>query len=206
MLHPANERLEALVEGALDPAEQAVVESHVRSCPRCQTEIEEWRALFAAFSGLPVYEPAAGFANRVMAGVRIRVPWPARLAAFVSNLLPETTKGWALAAAILALPVLGMGGAFAWLLRQPWATPQGLLFLIETQTFALVQAGWAWLIDRLATSPLAGYATQLVAADIRGLGVVALVFSIMTLVSLWILWKNLIRTPSRKMNYVSYSF
>jgi anti-sigma factor RsiW len=206
MLHPGSERLEALIEGALDPAEQAVVESHVRTCHRCATEVEEWRALFAAFSALPLVEPRAGFADRVMAGVRIHVPWHVRAAAWLGSLLPQTTKGWALVAAFLALPVLATGGAAAWLIRQPWVDLQGLLFLLETRGLAATQNAWHWLVERFMTSPLVLTLLELAGSDPRGLGAIALAFSLLTLASIWVLWNYLVRTPSRKMTYVSYSF
>jgi anti-sigma factor RsiW len=204
MMHPAPERLEALVEGSLDPADQAVVESHVGACPRCEGEVEELRSLFAAFAALPQHEPAPGFAERVMAGVRVHTPWPARIAAFVERLFPKTTRGWALASAFLALPLLALGGAVAWVLQQPWATAQGLWLVAETRGTAAAQAAWLWAAERALASPLAVTVGELArAADVRGVGLVALAFGLVMSVSIWILWVNVVRTPSRKITYAS---
>src|SRR5690606_15160866 len=106
MLHPTPERLESYVEGALDDAERAVIESHLVTCARCQAEADEWKAVFAALSSLPRFAPSPGFADRVMAGVQVRQPWTVRVMDLLRRLVPSGTTGWLLATALLALPVV----------------------------------------------------------------------------------------------------
>lgn len=210
MLHPSIERLESYVEGSLDAGELAVLESHVLSCPRCQTEVEEWRALFAALSSLPAVAPAAGFADRVMAQVRVARPWPARVAALLGRFLPSTTRGWVLAAAFLVTPAAGVMGGLAWLLAQPWVTAQGLLVFLSDR----VLTGTGWLYTQVSGTIMASDAVQSVAAALRtfiataglaGLGTAAAVMGTLFVVSSWILYRNLFGTSSRDTHYVSLS-
>ncbi|MFW6079469.1 MAG: anti-sigma factor family protein, partial [Gemmatimonadota bacterium] len=126
MMHPEPERLEAYVEGSLPEAERAVVDSHVMTCARCQTATEEWRTLFAELARLPRPAPEPGFADRVLADVHIRRPLAARAAERLGWFVPESTRGWAVAAALIALPVLAGVGAVAWLLSRPWLSAEGL--------------------------------------------------------------------------------
>ena len=99
ILHPPPDRLQAYVEGSLDEADRAVLDSHLLVCPNCHGEIEQWRTLFATLATLPQFSPALGFVERVMAGVHVRQPWAARVAEFLRRLVPNTTAGWAAATA-----------------------------------------------------------------------------------------------------------
>ena len=70
-------------------------------CPRCETEVEEWRALFVTLSGLASFEPSPGFADAVMARVAVRSAWAERLAAVTQWVTPRTTAAWALVAGLI---------------------------------------------------------------------------------------------------------
>src|SRR5690606_27309414 len=129
MYHPAADRLEALVEGSLEPGDRVVLESHLIACPACQARVEEWRSRVAALDGLPQYEPAAGFADRVMTQVQVaprRIwqqtwqQWAGRAGALVVRATPKTNYGWSLAVAMLALPVLLGGGIVTWLVTRSY--------------------------------------------------------------------------------------
>ncbi len=208
MLHPSAERLESYVEGTLDAGEAAVLESHVLSCARCQTDVEEWRALFATLSTLPAVEPAPGFADLVMARVRVTRPWPARVAALLGRLLPDTARGWSLAAAFLLAPALGLGGGLAWLLAQPWVTVQGLVVFLSDR--ALTGAGW--LYAQVSGIIMASDAVQSLGAALRtfvgtaglaGIGTAAALIGTLFVVSSWILYRNLFGTHSRDAHHAS---
>lgn len=211
MLHPPAERLEAYVEGALDDADRVVVDSHLVSCVRCQNEVEDWRSVFTALASLPHLEPTAGFADRVMAGVLVRQTAASRLAELLRRVVPGGTAGWVLATVLLALPVLVAGGAMAWLLSRPAITPTGLMLFVRdrlTDGFLSLagQAGSAllessaaqWLVD--ATAPLLG------GLSATELGAAAALFAVLMVVSLWILYDNLLRNPSRENYNVTYCF
>ena len=102
--HPSTERLNAFVEAGLGTPEQARVEAHLAGCPRCRDEVAELRSVFTALSEVPRFAPSLGFADRVMADVRVRQPAVAGAAAWagrLERLVPQSTRGWAAAAAIL---------------------------------------------------------------------------------------------------------
>ena len=209
-MHPADERLEAYSEGMLPKGERAVVESHLVACPRCQSEVEEWRSLFIALSGLPHFAPAPGFALRVMAHVRIPRPFHARAGALVARVLPKTTPGWAFAVLLLAIPALAAGSLAFWLLSKSYLTAAGL-WAFATDRFALGAnrlAGGA--VSATLETDVMAWLVQSVggfldAAGMRGLGAVAAAGAGLTLLSIWVLYRNLGRNPSRGTSHVTFS-
>jgi len=209
-LHPTPERLQAFVEESLEDAERTAVSSHVDSCPRCTAEVREWRAVFAARGSLPGLAPSAGFANRVMAGVELPQPWVVRVLELLRRLVPTTTKGWAVATAFLALPVLAGTGALVWLTSQPGVTVQGLWTMTAGVLGEGLGAAGAWLWSQWLDSSLAYYAAQaleLVSNRSGGaIGLALVMFATLTAASAWILYQNLFRSESRRTHYASYSF
>lgn len=211
--HPSTERLQAFVEESLPTAEHAVVDSHLAHCSECEAEVADLRALFAALSGLPAFEPGVGFADRVMAEVHVRQPaWAAAweaASAWIDRVAPQTTKGWAAAAAVFALPVIGATVAVAWLLAQPGVSAQGLLTVSAVMAENAVVVGAQWVWAQLSTSTLAVWAAQafeLLGTVGRGqLGLAATVFATMTAGSIYILYQNLFRTQQqRRIEHASY--
>jgi hypothetical protein len=226
--HPTAERLEAFVEGALQASDRVIVESHLLGCARCQSEVEEWRALFVALSGLPQFEPSVGFADRVMAGVRIRTQqgWQAswelalrgawqqgagRAGVLLDRVTPKTSFGWALAAALMALPMLLAGGAAAWLASRSYLTPEALwAFTSESlvdglQGIGATAIGAALQTDFAAWLLLRG--SEFVSnAGMTGIGALMAAAGLSTMLSIWVLYRNLFRTPTRESDYVTYSF
>lgn len=211
MLHPASDRLEAYVEDSLDGSDRAVLESHLISCARCQSEVDELRALFTTLAALPRLVPTPGFADRVMAGVRIQQPWALRVAAWLRRWVPSGTTGWALVTAILSLPVLLAGGATAWLLSQPRFTVHGLWLMVRDRT---VDAALS-LAGRAATAAIESnialrfweWVTALPAGFGAGeLGAAAALLATVTAGSGWILYQNLFRSSTREKTYGTYCF
>jgi hypothetical protein len=227
MYHPTADRLEAFVEGSLDQAELAVVESHLLGCVHCQTQVEEWRALFSALSGLPQFEPSAGFADRVMANVRV-APQTRRSAAWTrawsslsgqaaaaadaaAGMLPRSTAAWALATGLLALPLVISAALLSWLTNSANLTPQALWAFASSQLMDGVRAaGTAAITAVLQTDVATWILTQtgllLANAGTAGLGAILAASGGATLLSVWVLYRNLFRTPTRESNYVTYSF
>lgn len=209
MNHPPSARLEAFVEGSLDGSERALVESHLLGCARCEGEVEEWRSLFAVLRSLPRFVPAPGFANRVMAHVRIPEPWHARASRAVSRWIPRTTGGWAVAAALLAIPVLAGAGMMAWLLSKSYITAHGL-WVFATDQFASVAGRAAQgAFNGLLETSLATWIAQLMAsaqsAGAREVGVLALGGALLTIVSVWVLYRYLFRPSDGNVNHVTFS-
>ncbi|MFJ9243628.1 anti-sigma factor family protein [Streptomyces sp. NPDC101776] len=57
--------LAAHAVGALDPAEEAQVDSHVRKCPDCATEVDGIRTTLAAVRRLPAEETLGDWSGRL---------------------------------------------------------------------------------------------------------------------------------------------
>lgn len=202
MLHPATEVVEAYVAGSLSDADRAVLESHLIGCQQCAAEVEEWRALFSGLAALPYLEPAPGFADRVMASVQVRQPWQVRMAALLRRVIPMTTGGWFLVTAILALPVLIMGGAATWLLSRPWISTDTLwtFFTIraETALLALVQRIGVMMIENQLTLRVVDGVRQLLTwLGAPGIGAAAAIGAALITLSVWTLYQNLFRDTTR---------
>lgn len=207
--HPSTGRLEAFVEETLDGADRAVVDSHLTRCSDCQAEVEELRTLFAALGSLPELAPTEGFADRVMERVRVRQPVLAAASAWLDRVTPQSTRGWAAAAAVFALPAVGATILMAWLLSQPGVSAQGLwtVTIALAGDAAVSSAQWVWA--QLSTSTLAAWATW--AADFVGtagrdqIGLALVVFAIATAGSIYVLYENLFRTQQqRRIEHASY--
>jgi hypothetical protein len=226
MYHPTADRLEAFVEGVLDRGEHVVVESHLLSCPACQTQVEEWRALFAALEGLPQFAPQPGFGDRVMAGVRLapRAGWAGAesarswvggqlvaAGAVLDRVLPKTTWGWGVAAALFALPVLLGGWLVLQFVDQSYLTPAAVWGYVSGNAGDAVRAvGSNALMSAMQTDVVAWLVLRggelLERVGTGGLTVLLASVSGATMLSIWVLYRNLFRTPARETNYVTYSF
>jgi anti-sigma factor RsiW len=214
--HPAADRLEAFVEGSLEAGERVVLESHLRTCPGCQTQVEEWRALFTALASLPQFEPSIGFANRVMEHVRVAPraawqEWADRANALVTRVAPKTNYGWSLAAAFLALPIVLGGSAIAWLLSKSYITPDALVGYTRESVVEGLQGVGSTVIAAVMQTDIAAWVVANVGAvistaGVTGLGVILAGSGSLTVLSSWVLYRNLFRSPSRESDYALHSF
>lgn len=211
LLHPTPDRLEAFAEGSLADAERAVLESHLLGCTRCQGEVEEWQALFSVLADLPRLSPSPGFADRVMAGVALPQPWHSRAAARVERWLPKTTRGWALVTAILSLPVLTFSALGLWIVSHPYLSVGAILGFVQTRGMELARALGGQAAEAVLTSQAALWITQQVqaaaaAVSMEQIGAAAALFAVLTVISAYVLYRNLFQTSTRETNHVSYSF
>ena len=208
--HPESGQLQDFIEDSLDKSSAAVLESHVLGCAYCQKEVAELRSVFTALARMERFSPGLGFTNRVMAQVKLPEPWYARAGRYAAGFAPRTTRGWAFASGLLALPLIGMGTLMLWVLSKPYVTGEGLIAFALKQTgtslavfgrnalSTIIQSDITLLLTRLAESVLS--------AGLAGAGAVVASFAGMIALSAWILYQNLIRTPTRRSNYASYSF
>lgn len=130
--HLTPDEIEAAAEAsaALSEARRA----HARSCAACAREVAGLRRLSAALAKLPLREPAPGFGDRVMARVRLPVPWHARLAAAIRE---RTAAGVAVAATLGAL----LAGTGLWAFRFPHLSPSVLAGWLAGQAGDLLWQG-----------------------------------------------------------------
>lgn len=73
-LHVDTERMQALLDGELSPAEAAVVRASIEGCARCTSEFEAWEMLFGDLDELDTLAPSSGFEDRVIEAVPSRRP------------------------------------------------------------------------------------------------------------------------------------
>jgi hypothetical protein len=208
--HPTPDRLEALVEDTLDRGDKAVVESHLATCERCQVEVADLRSLFEALAALPEVAPSVGFADRVMKGVRVRHPVWDWLNAWIDRVTPATNRGWAIAAAAVALPVLASSALVWWLLSHPEVSAERLWLVASALIGEGLSTGWQWAWANFAGSGLAAWANGLLeiveSLGRGGLGLAAVMFATLTIGSVYVLYQNLFRTNGRRTQHASYIF
>lgn len=112
--HLAPDEIEAAAEGSAMLS--VSLREHARSCAACAREVAELRRLSEALASLSPREPAPGFADRVMARVRLPLPWHRRLALAVRE---RTAAGIAMTATLGAL----LAGTGLWAFSFPHLSP-----------------------------------------------------------------------------------
>jgi anti-sigma factor RsiW len=65
-VHIDQERMQALLDGELSPADAAGVRASIDACARCTAEFEAWQMLFEDLGDLPTLEPSPAFRERVL--------------------------------------------------------------------------------------------------------------------------------------------
>ena len=84
-----------------------------------------------------------GIATNTLAIVSFATFWAIPFAPFIAMAALHRTKsttGWALAAAMLSLPVVTIGAVVSWLAAQPWVSTQALAVFV-TERLARSAAG-----------------------------------------------------------------
>jgi hypothetical protein len=215
ILHPDSEKLQNFVEGALDDAGRAVLESHLLGCASCQAEVEEWRSLFNVLATMPHFAPSPMFADNIMASVKLPDPWYVRALVRIGDrahqYAPKTSRGWALAAACLALPLTLFGVFATWLLSKPYMTPSNVFaFTMHRSEEFLNSVAQGALSQVMQTDVALFLARQLDALVETGLGGAAALMAgvaVTTIASAYVLYQNLFRANAHKNDtYASYSF
>lgn len=99
------ELINASIDGALFPAEQARLEEHLAQCPDCKALYNDLRRIHLTLQSLPNLKAPEGLTDRVMAAVKADnvIPMPVKKPAL-------QWKRWAATAAAVALILAGAGG------------------------------------------------------------------------------------------------
>lgn len=212
--HLSTESLQGYAEGTIGAADRVALESHLQGCTRCGGELEEWRSLFTTLAGLPQLSPAAGFSDRVMARVKVHVPvpvwapWLEGARQLAARLTPRTAGAWALASACITLPLLLGGGLVTWLISRDYITAQSLWVFATDRAASGMQSLGASALTGVMESSIASWLvtqarTLAASAGARGLGALAVGIGGLTMASIWILYRNLFRTPTREAQHVT---
>jgi anti-sigma factor ChrR (cupin superfamily) len=160
-----------------------------------------------ALGGLGHLEPGEGFAARVMAGVRIPEPAPApspapsgvrdRLLAAARSLAPRTRRAWAALSGVAVAPAVTVGLVVWAVFSSPAVTPGALLAFAGWKAAELAAAGWA-AVSGFAVESAGGFLLWETLAPLLGapgtVAAAALAVAAGTLVSFWVLYRNLIAT------------
>ena len=166
-LHLAAEALERAAgnPGAISEAQRR----HIETCAQCATGVEDVRHASVVLRNLPVMQPRPGFTDRVMARVRLPLPWHRRAAVAMRE---RKTATLGLAGGLATV----CAGAAVWVIRFPDLRPLALASWMAGQasdlfwqgTMELGRVAYALGLTDLAaqigadlsiTSALAGLAT-----------------------------------------------
>ena len=185
------------------------MEAHLASCGSCGEEVQEWKNLFGSFQPLGHFAPKSGFAERVMAQVLVPAPvplpagrWsslPGRALVGARSLLPKTRHGWAVVGGVASAPTITMAALIYLVFSRPLLTPGTFGSYVLWKASALVDTLVATVSTGVLESAVLFRAYSLFEPLTQSpflLGFGGLAFSLISAGSLWVLYRNLIVTPS----------
>lgn len=112
----ALEMLSPYLDGALNPAENAAVQSHLACCSACNAELEQLRSCLALLQELPDVAPPAGFRAGLMEKIdTLTLPTQApQRKGWYERVNGVTRKGWYRTAAVAAVMAMTLGLTALW--------------------------------------------------------------------------------------------
>jgi anti-sigma factor RsiW len=205
--HLLPESIQDYVEGALSRRRAARAESHLAACRTCREEAREWHEVFGALGSLERFEPSTGFSQAVMSRVRVPAPVPAKGVAalggraldWIRGLLPRTRKGWAVAGGIASAPTITMVALVYLVFSHPLLTLGNLFHYVSWKASAFFASAFTAVAGRLVESVAVFKAYALLEAVTASpllVGAGGLGFTFLCALALWVLYRNLITTPS----------
>lgn len=157
--HLSAEQIDAWLAGSPD----SVTQEHLHHCASCLEQLRVEREIADQIAALPLLSPSIGFADRVMASVRVKDPFAIRSLQQTRHRVMANPRSLAVAAS-LALLVLGsMAGSIAWSLGHQatlaslgsWILAQGgqaLWLGVRGLASNLIEQPWyAWVRTALGT-------------------------------------------------------
>ena len=117
--HLSERLIDDFVAGELDSTTRAAAEAHLDACASCRERASEYRSFFTALEHLPVPEPPAGFAVRILDAVL-----PARVKERkIVRVVTRAYAGVAVALSAVAAAALGVTGPgpFSVALAEGWS-------------------------------------------------------------------------------------
>ena len=148
--HISHDRLQEKFEGSLSSRQVAQIDAHLGSCEACAGQAKAWQAVFSSLDELDRLEPSAGFADRIMEGVRQSTRptsgaservwgWAACWDAVCA---PKTSRAWGVLAGAGVTPALALGFIVYLIFSYTLLTPGALAYYSWWQMTNLV--AWAW--------------------------------------------------------------
>jgi anti-sigma factor RsiW len=212
--HPAAERLQDYVDGSLAARQVARLGAHLEGCTACSAEVDAWRAVYARLGGLESFAPREGFADRVMAAVRLpalapavgtvpgaRTPGGLRLPdwrrglAVVGRFVPRTRRAWAAISGVALTPAVTLALVLYTVFSHPTLTPQALASFVVWKVSDLLAAAWGVLAGVALDAGQAIGVDALVRTLFDAPFILAggaLAYSVVSALALRVLYKNLL--------------
>ena len=192
----------ALLDEGLSVRQARTLSAFVARDPDAAAALASWKHLYEQLDGLPAFVPADGFGERVMARVaasRAPVRSRAPLASRIRGWLPRRRERLAAASGIAFGPTAAFAVTAYMVFSNPLVTASNVAsFAWGKGTAALSGLGQA-LFGSAATSPATGRVFGLldgVAAPAPSVAAVLLLLGGLTLVSAWILYKNVVKVSA----------
>jgi hypothetical protein len=110
--HLTPDDFDAWLAGTLAPE----AEAHLAGCPTCQERADTEREIIALLDGLPLLSPSPGFANAVMARVKVPRVETVSTLQLIRQRAFATRRSTAVAAGLLVVLLGSMAGSVVWTL------------------------------------------------------------------------------------------
>jgi hypothetical protein len=134
-LHFGPDELDAWLAGSRAPE----LAGHVNACPACLELVRAEEALLAQLGAMGLHSPSLGFADRVMASVRIPDPFAIRAFQAARRRLLASRQSVAIAAAAVIVLLGSMAASVAWTLANRDT-------LLAAGNWLVGETGrWAWM-------------------------------------------------------------
>lgn len=205
--HPGAAALQDFLDGALRGGSARTVRAHLAACSSCRTEARAWSGVMESLAALPQLAPEAPIADAVMARVRLPEPSPAR-AAMARRVLdrarafagPRRRRAWAAAAGIALAPAVTAALVAYTVFSHPLVTLGTIGSFVSIKAAALLGAAGSAVATALMQSAPLFRAWTVVGALTHSpatAGASLLACSGLTVVSAWVLYRNVYRAPVR---------
>lgn len=215
--HISGGMLQDYLDGRLAARNVARVDRHLDSCAICRSELEDFRAVGQAVASLPSLAPSVDFAEHVMAEVRINeiaavamapTTQSGRVLGWLRSRLPSNQRGWAAAFGVAVVPVFTLLLMVRSVFAHELVTVGSLASYLKLQLSGLAgsvsptvtAAAERW------TPSLLWDGVALVGSSPTLLAAAAALGSVTMMASVWILYRNLFRTPYDELSDARLSF
>jgi hypothetical protein len=221
--HVEPELLQDLVEGVLPRRHAARIRRHLDGCGPCTHEAEGWARVVGTLEALPRHAPSAAFADQVMARVTLpeaatsaaRAVVPSGKQAMVARwlrkaqgLVPRTRRAWAVLSGAAVTPVATLGLVFYAVFSHPALTPGALLsyagWQLTDMAAAAWSAGWGLLAQAMTAVGAQGLFAGMASAPLA-LAAATTVYSVLVVLALRVLYKNLVTVRSVGIRHAQIS-
>lgn len=198
--------LTAFLEQELSKRQARTLAALLSSNPEVEAAAIHWRKLFGKLERLPAFAPLTGFSQEVLARLKVVPPtrWH-RLLARVRELRSRRLQWMAAASGAALAPTAVVSVAIYMVLSHPLVTLTGLGKFAWTKATAALAKLFGALVGSAAGSPAAQEVYRFVtglASPRSTVATVVVLFGGLTLLSGWILYRNIVNDPGMDRQHV----